>query len=231
MGMERKYPEDGSWLLASSYKLANLNILVFQRKKQLRDKDWPGGLSNMSEIRSFRSQKLAAALLRRHLLNHRQHQLAVAVVQADGVAANLAQEADFVVGELGKIFRAFGVSGFGEELRQSDFHGTGNFGQGIERGDGVSVFHSREVAAQQAGTFFDVALGHASLQTIVSDGLADVHRKSNQNRPPWMCCIVTRVVPSGKRNFVAPQPVMEVGTRNDYNSSSMYNAPAIGLWR
>jgi hypothetical protein len=52
-------------------------------------------------------------------------------------------------------------------------------------------------------------LGHASLQPVVSDGLADVHRESNQNRPPWMSCIVTRVVPSGKRNFVAPQPVME----------------------
>jgi hypothetical protein len=56
-------------------------------------------------------------------------------------------------------------------------------------------------------------LGHASLQPVVSDGLADVHRESNQNRPPWMCCIVTRVVPSGKRNFVALQLVMGVGTQ------------------
>jgi hypothetical protein len=33
--------------------------------------------------------------------------------------------------------------------------------------------------------------------------------KATKTDPPWMSCIVTRVVPSGKRNFVAPQPVME----------------------
>jgi hypothetical protein len=33
--------------------------------------------------------------------------------------------------------------------------------------------------------------------------------KATKTGPPWMCCIVTRVVPSGKKNFVAPQLVME----------------------
>src|SRR4029077_17281676 len=136
-----------------------------------------------------------------------------AVVEADGVAANLAQETDFVIGELGQIFGSVGVSGLGEELRQRDFHGAGAFGQRVERRDRVPVFHPRKVATQQAGALFDVPLGHASLQPVVSDGLADVHRESNQNRPPWMCCIVTRVVPSGKRNFVALQLVMGVGTQ------------------
>ncbi len=50
--------------------------------------------------------ELRADLLRarRHLLHHRQHQLPVAVVQVRRIAAHLAQEADFVVGELRQPF-------------------------------------------------------------------------------------------------------------------------------
>jgi hypothetical protein len=44
----------------------------------------------------------------------------------------------------------------------------------------VWPFSTGQVAAQQAGALFDVALGHAFLQPVVSDGLADVHRESTK---------------------------------------------------
>jgi hypothetical protein len=51
----------------------------------------------------------------------------------------------------------------------------------------MSVFHTREVAAQQAGALFDVALGHTFLQAVVSDGLAYVHNQQSiiQARQSW----------------------------------------------
>jgi hypothetical protein len=41
----------------------------------------------------------------------------------------------------------------------------------------VAIFHAREIAAQKSGAFFDVALGHAFLKAVVSDGFADVHKE------------------------------------------------------
>src|SRR5438876_3707743 len=40
--------------------------------------------------------------IRRHFLNHGQHQLAVTVVKTYGVAPNLAEEAEFIIRQLGK---------------------------------------------------------------------------------------------------------------------------------
>src|SRR6202034_781635 len=112
--------------------------------------------------------------IRRHLLNHGQDQLAVAVIEVGGIAANLAQEADFVVGKLRQSLGAVGVARFGEELRERDLHGAGDFRKRVERRDGVAVLYARKVAAQQASALFDVSLRHAFLQPVVSDGLADV---------------------------------------------------------
>jgi hypothetical protein len=39
----------------------------------------------------------------------------------------------------------------------------------------MAVLHTRQIAAQQAGALFNVALRHASLQTEITDGLADIH--------------------------------------------------------
>jgi len=50
------------------------------------------------------------------------------------------------------------MAGLGEELRERQLHGAGDLGQRIERWDGVTVFNPREIAAQQAGAFFDIAL-------------------------------------------------------------------------
>src|SRR5579863_4264284 len=105
-----------------------------------------------------------------HLLHHGEHQLAVAVIQADGVAADLAEEADFVVGELRQAFATVGVSGFGEELRERQLHGSGDFRKRVERRDSVAVFHARKIATQQAGALLDIALGHSFLQPVVPDG-------------------------------------------------------------
>ena len=58
-----------------------------------------------------------------------------------GVAADLAEEANFVVGELREAFIAVGVSGLGEELRERKFHCAGNFCKRVERRNGVSVFN------------------------------------------------------------------------------------------
>src|SRR5208337_334611 len=112
--------------------------------------------------------------IRGHLLDHRQDELAVAVVEVGGVAANLAEEADFVMGKLRQSLRAIAVAGLGEELRERELHGSGDFRKGIERWNGMAVFHARQVAAQQAGALFDVSLRHAFLQPVVADGLADV---------------------------------------------------------
>jgi hypothetical protein len=76
----------------------------------------------------------------------------------------------------------------------------------------VPVLNSRKVAAKKAGAFFDVALGHAFLQAVVSNSLANVHREQNANiQGQAMDCIVTRVVPSGKwkllrRKIVSREP-------------------------
>src|SRR5215469_15266026 len=116
--------------------------------------------------------------VRRHLLDHGEHEFAVAVVESDRVAANLAEEADFVVGELRQSPRAVAVSRLGKELREGKLHGAGDFRKRIERGNGVSVLDAREITAQQAGALFDVALRHAFLQAVVPDGFADIHSEN-----------------------------------------------------
>src|SRR5712691_3800411 len=135
--------------------------------------------------------------IRRHFLHHGEDQLAVAVIEVGGVAADLAEEADFVVRELRQSLGAVAVAGFGKELRERNFHGSGNFGQGVERGDGVAVLYARQVAAQQAGTFFDVSLRHAFLQPVVPNGFADVDLGEHCG-----CDIVTRSGFSGKWKLV-----------------------------
>lgn len=59
---------------------------------------------------------LAARLLHCHFLDHGDHQLAVAVIQAAGVAPNLGQETEFVVRKLGEGLRSVVVARFREKV-------------------------------------------------------------------------------------------------------------------
>jgi hypothetical protein len=59
----------------------------------------------------------------------------------------------------------------------------------------MAVFDTRKIAAQQSGTLFDITLGHAFLQPVISDCLADIHWEefsftlgmlnSNQSSTVW----------------------------------------------
>src|SRR5262249_34710737 len=102
-----------------------------------------------------------------------------AVVETGGIAADLAQEAGFVVRELGQAFGTVAVIRVREKLRKGQLHGSGNFRKCIERRDGVSVFDARQIAAKQAGALFEVALRHSFLEPVVSDRLADIHGREH----------------------------------------------------
>src|SRR5450631_3985837 len=108
-----------------------------------------------------KSQELG--LLHCHFLDHGQAQLAITVIQAARVAADLAQEAEIVVRELGQGLRPVAVARLGEEMGKRALHGSGDFRQSVKRWDGVSIFYAGEIAAQQAGALFNVALRHPSL--------------------------------------------------------------------
>ena len=94
---------------------------------------------------------------RGELLHHGHQQLAVALVQIRGVAPDLRQKTQLVVGEILRVHLA-GQCVAGEELRDGQVEGVGDLGQRIQRGHGVAVFHARKIAAQQAGSLFDVSL-------------------------------------------------------------------------
>ena len=59
-------------------------------------------------------------------------------------------------GRLGKLGRLFAVV---EELVERDFHGPRQLFERLDRRNGVAVLHARDVAAEQSGALFDVALG------------------------------------------------------------------------
>src|SRR6266498_1792041 len=60
-------------------------------------------------------------------------------------------------------------------MRKRQLHRPGDLRERIERGNRVSVFHPRKVAAQQAGALLDVTLGHSFLQTEATDCLTNIH--------------------------------------------------------
>ena len=55
--------------------------------------------------------------------------------------------------QLGRFFAVV------EELVERDFHRPGQLFERLDRRDGVSVFDARDVAAEQTGALFNVALG------------------------------------------------------------------------
>src|SRR5271165_148268 len=138
-----------------------------------------------------------------HLFHHRKHQLAIAVVQARRIAANLGEKAHLVLAEPRRGFVSV-LMNPSKKLRERHLHGPGDFRQRIERGDGMPVLNPRQITAQQTGTFFNVALGHAFLQTVVADGFADVHGSLRVLRGVGHggTCIVIIASLTGKKNLV-----------------------------
>src|SRR5712692_1377218 len=124
---------------------------------QMKQEGLYGASRNMVALTADSLQAGLLRRARRHLLHHRQHQLSVTVVQIRRIPAHLAQEADFIVGELRQPLTAVGVA-FGKELRQGQIHRPGYLGERVQRRDGVAVLNPRQVAAQQARTLFDVTL-------------------------------------------------------------------------
>lgn len=139
---------------------------------------WQGFLA--AKTRRFGMTRTKADLSSRagrQFLDHRQHQLAIAVVQVAGVAAELGEELHFVFRPLRKIFAVFGrrVVAIGEEVRQRNVHCRSDFRERVQRWDRVPVLYARQIAAQQPSTFFDIALRHALLQAIIANRLTDIH--------------------------------------------------------
>src|ERR1700757_4534087 len=94
----------------------------------------------------------------RHLLDHRQYQLSVTVIQIHGITTDLVQEADFIFGKWRKVLAAAIANMVGKKLAERKVHGAGNFGKRVQRWDGVAVFYARKIAAQKPGALFNVTL-------------------------------------------------------------------------
>ena len=75
------------------------------------------------------------------LLDHGKQQLAVAVVEVGGVATDLREEAELVVGELLRLKLTSQII-LSEQLGKRELKGAGDFGKGVERRDSVPVFHA-----------------------------------------------------------------------------------------
>jgi hypothetical protein len=106
------------------------------------------------------------------LADHGQEQLAVAVVEVGGVAADLGEELELVVRELvGVELAAQRI--FREELRDGQVEGERDLGERVERRDRVAVFDAGEVATEQAGFLLDIALREAALEAVRTNRSAD----------------------------------------------------------
>jgi hypothetical protein len=63
-----------------------------------------------------------------------------------------------------------------KKLRERQIHRAGDLGERVKRRNGMPILYAGQVAAQQARALFDVALRHASLQPVIPDSLANIHR-------------------------------------------------------
>lgn len=74
-------------------------------------------------------------------LDHCQQQLAIAVIQIGGIPADLRQEAELVVREFLRL-ELTSQRIFGKQLSEWKFECSGDFSEGVQRRNGVSVLHS-----------------------------------------------------------------------------------------
>lgn len=74
--------------------------------------------------------------------------------------------------KVGKGRRFFAIV---EELVERNFHGARQLFQSLDRGNGMSVLNSRDVAAKQTCPLFDVALREIFVFTQQSNTVADYH--------------------------------------------------------
>src|SRR3954451_6179605 len=74
-------------------------------------------------------------------------------------------------------------------MGERELHGSSNFGKCVERRNGVAVFNSGEIAAEEPCPFFDVTLRHSLLQPETPDCYSNIHRKvsvnGNQSSTRW----------------------------------------------
>src|SRR5437879_5716968 len=104
-GMVRKYLKSSYQLsaLSSHSNRGKIEILFCSEGKQSFSEDY-------ARVWLIAHGDYLSSRTRRHFLNHGQNQLAVALVEAHGVAPNLAQEADFIVAQLRQTLRSIAVS-------------------------------------------------------------------------------------------------------------------------
>src|SRR5262249_55629776 len=62
-----------------------------------------------------------------------------------------------------------------KELSKRHIHRRGYLRQRVQRGNGMSILHPREIAAQQPRTFLNVPLRHSLLQAVSTYRVTDVH--------------------------------------------------------
>ena len=112
-----------------------------------------------------------------HFADHGEDETFVTFGKGGAVFFDFGEEADFVLAEFAEHLLGFFIArslGAGEKIGEGDFHGFCDFRERLERGNGVTVFDAREVAAEEAGAALDVALGKAALAAVGFDDFADV---------------------------------------------------------
>src|SRR5690348_10400601 len=87
------------------------------------------GVNKSTQLLVFNGTRL----FRRHFPDHSNHQLAVAIVQAGRIAADLSEETELVVGKLGEGLRSVAVSRLRKKMRQRKLHSAGNLRQRVQR--------------------------------------------------------------------------------------------------
>src|SRR5271157_3615694 len=106
---------------------------------------------------------------RGHFTDHRQHQAFITIGKSGAIFLDLREETDFVLRKFTQHLLGFLVARrfrAGEKVGQRDFHGFGDFGQGLERRNSVAVLDAGEIATQQTGAALDVSLRQATLAAV-----------------------------------------------------------------
>ena len=122
----------------------------------------------------------------------------------------MSEKADFIFSQArSRPGRAVINPHVGEEVPQRHLHGGRDFGEGIERRDGVAILYAREVAAQQSGALFNVTLRHIFAQPETTNGLAYVHGISNSIlEQPGECVNSNQSSSFWQAQFFAPETAL-----------------------
>ena len=129
----------------------------------------PGPVSRYDEEQRFQATGIPLDLAAGHLLSHIKQEPSVVIFDATHEPAKLVQKTSLfpaaapndVVGALalrqaGEFGRFFSVI---EELVKWDFQSASHFLERFDGRNGMAIFHSRDIAAEQSCALFDVPLG------------------------------------------------------------------------